>query len=64
MQNVTSIILIRVPGAYLASVMFSDTLYPMGLAAPAGSLLSAIICVVIFLKKRKEFSAGQGACLK
>lgn len=54
-QNVTSIVLLRVPGAYLASVLFPDTLYPMGLAAPAGSLLSAIICVVIFLKKRKEF---------
>lgn len=58
-QNVTSIVLLRVPGAYLASVLFPDTLYPMGLAAPAGSLLSAIICVVIFLKKRKEFSKRQ-----
>ena len=28
------------PGAYLASVYFLGTLYPMGLAAPAGSLLS------------------------
>lgn len=54
-QNVTSIVLIRVPGAYLASVLFPDNLYPMGLAAPAGSLLSAIICVVIFLKKRNSW---------
>lgn len=54
-QNVASIILLRVPGAYLASVMFPDNLYPMGLAAPAGSLLSAIICVAVFMKKRKEF---------
>lgn len=55
MQNVVSIILIRIPGAYLASVLFPDTLYPMGLAAPAGSLLSSVICVVVFLIYRNKY---------
>lgn len=47
-HNMTSVILVRVPGAYLASVLFPATLWPMGLAAPLGSLLSVIICVVLY----------------
>lgn len=54
-QNVVSIILIRVPGAYLASEFYPDTLYPMGLAAPTGSLLSALICIAAFLLWKKKF---------
>ena len=47
--------LIRIPGTYIASVMFPDTLYPMGLAAPAGSLLSVVICAVLYiLMQRKQ----------
>lgn len=54
-HNVCAIVLARVPGAYLASKYFPDTLLPMGLAAPAGSLLSSLICVLfyIWMKKRK-----------
>ena len=55
-HNSLSIILARIPGAYLASIYFSDNLYPMGLAAPAGSILSDVICVIAFVhlnKKRK-----------
>lgn len=47
-HNLASILLIRIPGAYLASVYFPDTLYPMGLAAPAGSLFSALLCTAMF----------------
>lgn len=54
-QNLVSIILIRIPGAYLASMLFPDTLYPMGLAAPAGSLLSAAICMVFFFCLHKKW---------
>lgn len=32
----------------------ADTLYPMGLAAPAGSLVSVIICLIMFLVLRKK----------
>lgn len=35
---------------YLASVFFPATLYAMGIAAPAGSLLSVIICMYLYLK--------------
>ena len=45
LHNIIAIVLVRVPGSYLASRLFAGTLLPMGLAAPAGSLLSVIICV-------------------
>lgn len=32
-----------------ASVHFKDTLFPMGCAAPAGSLISVVICVGVFI---------------
>ncbi len=48
-HNISSIVLIRVPGAYLASEYFPDTLFEMGLAAPLGSLLSAIICICFYI---------------
>ncbi|XCP84591.1 MATE family efflux transporter [Roseburia hominis] len=53
-HNLVSILLIRIPGAYLASVHFPHTLYPMGLAAPLGSLLSALICISVFFILRKK----------
>lgn len=52
-HNVLSIICARVPGAYFASVYFPDTLFPMGLAAPAGSFLSGVICIAAFVYLRK-----------
>ncbi len=56
LHNLLSVLLVRIPGAYLASVFFSESLYPMGWSAPAGSLLSAGICVVFyFLMKFRNF---------
>ena len=52
--NIISVILIRVPGAYLASVYFPDNLFPMGLAAPMGSLLSAVIAVALYRRMAKK----------
>lgn len=57
LHNMVSILLMRVPGAYLASIYFPETLYPMGWAAPLGSLLSALICVgfyMVEIRKRKS----------
>lgn len=55
LHNIIAIILVRIPGVYLTSTLFPDTLFPMGLATAAGSLLSAIICVVAFtILNRKE----------
>lgn len=56
-HNVISIILVRIPGAYFAAKIWPETLTPMGLAAPMGSLLSAIICFIAFVvlsKKEKD----------
>lgn len=53
-HNIASIVLVRVPGAYLASRLFPETLFEMGLAAPLGSLLSSLICVSVFLVLRKR----------
>jgi len=52
-HNIAAVILVRVPGAYLASVYFPNDLYPMGLAAPLGSLLSVAICVIFFRAFRR-----------
>lgn len=53
-HNSISIVLIRIPGAYLASKFWPETLFPMGCAAPLGSLLSALICVGAYLWLRKK----------
>jgi len=57
-HNIMSITLVRVPGSYIASKMFADTLFPMGLAAPAGSVLSVIICVgaYVWLSRKGKLS--------
>lgn len=47
----------RVPGAYLTSRLFPETLLPMGLATAAGSLLSVVICVVAFAALRRREAA-------
>ncbi len=57
LHNALAIVLVRVPGAFLASKYFADTLYPMGMAAPAGSLLSVIVCVIAFIWIKKTSKA-------
>ena len=54
LHNIIAIVLVRVPGSYLASRLFAGTLLPMGLAAPAGSLLSVMVCVAAYrwMKRR------------
>ena len=48
-HNAISIVFVRIPGAFLASRLFPDDLTPMGLAAPAGSVLSSVICVLVYI---------------
>ena len=48
LHNISAILLVRVPGVYLTSLYFPDTLFPMGLATSMGSLLSVIICVIAY----------------
>lgn len=54
LHNVLSILLVRVPGAYLTSALFPDNLLPMGLASAAGSLFSSVVCVGVYLWLRKR----------
>lgn len=58
-HNLASILLVRIPGAYLASVYFPDDLYPMGWAAPLGSLLSVLICVGCYAAFRRKANSGK-----
>lgn len=53
-HNLISILCVRIPGAYLASMYFPDSLYPMGLAAPVGSFVSALICVGFYSKMKRS----------
>lgn len=60
LHNSVSIVCARIPLAYLASKHFPDTLFPMGLATTAGSCLSVIICICVFLWiQRKEKKHGE-----
>ena len=59
LHNILAIVLVRIPGVYLTSHLFPNTLFPMGLATAAGSFLSALICAAAFAllfrtKKRTE----------
>ena len=62
LHNIIAIMFVRIPGAYLTSRMFESTLFPMGLATAAGSLMSVIICVTAFSvirhKDRRVESGG------
>lgn len=62
LHNIIAIALMRVPGVYFTSKWFPDSLFPMGLATASGSVISAVICGIIFctcvkrstLKNRNE----------
>ena len=53
-HNTISIICARIPLAYFASYYFPDTLFPMGIASPAGSAVSVIICILVFVWMNKH----------
>ena len=48
LHNILSAVCVRIPASYAASVRFPQTLFPMGLAAPLGSLLSVVLCVFLY----------------
>lgn len=54
LHNITAIVCARIPGVYLTSKLFADTLLPMGLATAAGSLVSVTVCIVAFVVLRKK----------
>lgn len=57
LHNVLSICFARIPISFFAARMVLDSMYPMGLAAPAGSMLSLIVCILLYRQlqlKQKE----------
>lgn len=54
LHNILAIALVRIPGVYMTSQLFPATLFPMGLATAAGSLLSVLICVMAFIVIRRR----------
>ncbi|MBQ8025953.1 MAG: MATE family efflux transporter, partial [Oscillospiraceae bacterium] len=61
-HNLTAILCARIPLAYLASLRFPDTLFPMGLATTTGSGVSVLICIAVFfwLEHRKKRGQALG----
>ena len=53
-HNLLAIVLVRIPVAYYMSILYPDTLLPMGIASPGGSLLSVLICCGYFLWLRRR----------
>lgn len=53
-HNIVAILCVRIPGAYLTSKWFPQTLFPMGIATACGSLLSALICIAAFYLIRRR----------
>ena len=53
-HNMIAIVCARIPGSYIASIMYPDTLFPMGFAAPAGSFISIVICVGAFVWMKRR----------
>lgn len=57
MHNIIAIVLMRIPGVYITSMLFPETLFPMGLATASGSIISVVICAIAFsvmMKKAKD----------
>ena len=54
LHNCASILCVRIPGVYLTSKLFPETLFPMGLATVGGSILSVIICLIAFAILRNK----------
>lgn len=59
-HNIIAIALVRVPGVYFMSLLFPNTLFPMGLATATGSLISVIICIIAYslLSKKDKVSVN------
>ena len=54
LHNTLSILMVRVPGAWLACRFFPQTLVPMGLAPACGSLFSSIVCILLYRWMKRQ----------
>ena len=56
-HNMLSVLLIRIPGAYLAWKLVPDNLMPMGAAALCGSTFSVVLCVCFYIHIQRSLNA-------
>lgn len=54
LHNTASILCVRIPAALFLSRAFPNTLLPMGMASPLGSLFSAFICIIYLMRSHKQ----------
>lgn len=54
LHNSLSIVCARVPLAWLSSMLYPDTLYPMGLSTCTGSFISCLICIGAYLWLKRK----------
>ncbi len=53
-HNGASTLFARLPLSYFCSVMFLDTLFPMGLATTVGSMFSVVLCIIFYIRLEKK----------
>lgn len=58
LHNIIAILVMRIPGAYLLSLWYPEDLLPMGMAAPLGSAISALICIGMYGWMQKQRKKG------
>lgn len=61
-HNFISAFMVRIPLSYVLSAAYPSTLYPMGFAAPAGSMVSVFICLAFYQWLKSKSVSGQ--CVK
>lgn len=59
LHNIIAIVIMRIPGVYLTSKLFPQSLFPMGLATVSGSVVSVIICVIAFCVLMRKANVGR-----
>ena len=54
-HSIAATFLIRIPVTWAMSRVSADSLLPMGLAAPAASLFSIVVCAAYFLYQKNKY---------
>lgn len=63
LHNAIAIVCARIPLAWLASKLFADTLFPMGLATVTGSAVSVLICVIAYIICNRKEHGKEGSMI-
>ena len=56
-QGIVGAFCVRIPVSYLMSQVQPVSLFRVGLATPASTIVQIILCVLYFIRLRKSFSA-------